>query len=166
MNFGKSGNSIKTGSGLFEQMEVANTMYYNNFSLKLIEDALYELSAAKLDFGDRYFVIKTGERGASQFHKEVLKTVSGWTQFVLDNSSMGVVQKTQSNLHTNALSAGFQFVEFKAPNGVRVKIDVDPWYDDPVRNKVQHPNGGPAFSYRYDIMYIGTMDQPKDYWAS
>lgn len=25
-----------------------------------------------------------------------------------------------------------------------------------------HPNGGPAFSYRYDIMYIGTMDQPKD----
>lgn len=129
MNFGKSGNVIKTGAGLFEQMEVANTMYYNNFSLKLIEDALYELSAAKLDFGDRYFVIKTGERGAAQFHKEVLKTVSGWTQFVLDNSSMGVVQKTQSNLHTNALSAGFQFVEFKAPNGVRVKIDVDPWYD-------------------------------------
>ena len=42
-------------------MEVANTMYYNNFSLKLIEDALYELSAAKLDFGDRYFLIKTGK---------------------------------------------------------------------------------------------------------
>lgn len=61
MNFGKSGSAIKTGSGLFEQMEVANTMYYNNFSLKLIEDALYELSAAKLDFGDRYFVIKTGK---------------------------------------------------------------------------------------------------------
>ena len=44
-------------------MEVANTMYYNNFSLKLIEDALYELSAAKLDFGERYFLIRTGERG-------------------------------------------------------------------------------------------------------
>lgn len=66
------------------------------------------------------------ERGATQFHKEVLKTVSGWTQFVLDNSSIGVVQKTQSKLHQNALSAGFQFVEYKAPNGVRVKLDVDP----------------------------------------
>ena len=44
-------------------MEVANTMYYNNFSLKLIEDALYELSAAKLGFGERYFLIRTGERG-------------------------------------------------------------------------------------------------------
>ena len=135
MNFGKSGNVIKTGAGLFEQMEVANTMYYNTFSLKLLEDALYELSASKLDYGDRYFLIKTGERGALQFHKEVLKTVSGWTQFVLDNRSIGVVQKTQSQLHDNALSAGFQFVEYKAPNGVRVKLDVDPFYDDPVRNK-------------------------------
>ena len=161
MNFGKSGNVIKTGAGLFEQMEVANTMYYNTFSLKLLEDALYELSASKLDFGDRYFLIKTGERGAIQFHKEVLKTVSGWTQFVLDNSSIGVIQKTQSKLHQNSLSAGFQFVEYKAPNGVRVKIDVDPFYDDPVRNKILHPNGGVAFSYRYDIMYIGTMDQPN-----
>ena len=161
MNFGKSGNVIKTGAGLFEQMEVSNTMYYNTFSLKLLEDALYELSAAKLDFGDRYFLIKTGERGAINFHKEVLKTVSGWTQFVLDNNSIGVVQKTQSQLHTNSLSAGFQFVEYKAPNGVRVKIDVDPFYDDPVRNKIQHPNGGVAMSYRYDIMYIGTMDQPN-----
>lgn len=161
LNFGKSGNVIKTGAGLFEQMEVGNTMYYNTFSLKLLEDALYELSAAKLDFGERYFIIKTGERGAIQFHKAILNTVSGWTQFVLDNSSVGVVQKTQSNLHTNALSAGFQFVEYKAPNGVRVKIDVDPYYDDPVRNKVLHPNGGVAFSYRYDIMYIGSQEQPN-----
>lgn len=161
MNFGKSGTVIKTGAGYFEQAEVANTMYYNVFSLKLIEDALYELSASKLDFGDRTFIIKTGERGAIQFHKAVLQTISGWTQFMLDNNSIGVIEKTQSTLHPNALSAGFQFVEFKAPNGVRVKIDVDPFYDDPVRNKIQSPLGGPAFSYRYDIMYIGTMDQPN-----
>lgn len=160
MNFGKSGNVIKTGAGLYEQMEVANTMYYNTFSLKLLEDALYELSAAKLDFGDRYFVIKTGERGAIQFHKAVLNAVSGWTQFVTDGNA-AIIKKTSSNLHSNALSAGFQFVEYLAPNGVRVKVDVDPYYDDVVRNKVIHPNGGVAMSYRYDIMYIGTMDQPN-----
>ena len=79
----------------------------------------------------------------------------------MDNSSLGVVQKAQSKLHDNALSAGFQSVEYKAPNNVRVKIDVDPYYDDPIRNKIQHPLGGPAFSYRYDIMDIGTMDQPN-----
>lgn len=160
-NVGKSGGVIKTGAGIFEQSEVSNTMFYNKFSLGLLEDALYELSAAKLDFGDRYFVINTGERGAIQFHKAVLTTVSGWTQFVLDNSSLKVVEKTQSNLHSNALSAGYQFVEYKAPNGVRIKVNVDPFYDDPVRNKILHPDGGVAMSYRYDIWYIGTMDQPN-----
>ena len=162
MNMGKSGNMIKTGAGLYEQMEVANTFFYNTFSIKLIEDALYELSAAKLGMGkDRYFLIKTGERGAIQFHKAVLQTISGWTQFTINGDQLGVVQKTNSPLHTNALAAGFQFVEYMGPNGVRVKIDVDPYYDDPVRNKIQHPLGGPAFSYRYDIMDIGTMDQPN-----
>ena len=162
LNIGFSGNVLKTGAGLFEQMEVANTFYYNEFSLKLIEDALYELSAAKLSMGnERYFVIYTGERGAIQFHKSVLREISGWTQFTLNGDQLGIVQKTTSPLHSNALAAGFQFVEYMAPNGVRVKIEVDPWYDDPVRNKIQHPAGGPAFSYRYDIMDIGTMDQPN-----
>lgn len=161
MNFGKSGNVIKTGAGIFEQTEVANTMYYNTFSLKLLEDALYELSASKLSMSDRLFIIKTGERGAILFHKAVLQTISGWTTFVLDNNSTRVVEKTQSKLHSNALSAGFQFVEYKAPNGVRVRLDVDPFYDDPVRNKIIHPMGGPAMSYRFDIWYIGTMDQPN-----
>jgi hypothetical protein len=162
LNFGKSGEAIRTGAGLYEQMEVSNTMFYNDFSLKLIEDALYELSAAKLGFGERTFVLKTGERGATQFHKAVLDTVSGWQAFITTNSdAVGMVQKTNSPLHNTALSAGFQFVEFRAPNGVTVKVDVDPYYDDPVRNKVMHPNGGPAFSYRYDIFDIGTMDQPN-----
>lgn len=142
-------------------MEVSNTMPYNTFSLKLIEDALYELSAAKLDLKDRTFVIKTGERGAIQFHKAVLDTVSGWSVFQINGDQVGMVRKTSSPLHENALSAGFQFVEFQAPNGVKVKVEVDPYYDDPVRNKIMHPNGGPAFSYRYDIFDIGTMDQPN-----
>lgn len=133
MDFDKSGEVLKMGAGLFEQMEVSNTMPYNTFSLKLIEDALYELSASKLDFGDRTFIIKTGERGALQFHKAVLDTVSGWTAFQVNADNLGMIRKTQSPLHDNALSAGFQFVEFLAPNGVKVKIDVDPMYDNPVR---------------------------------
>jgi hypothetical protein len=81
--------------------------------------------------------------------------------FILDNSSTGVVQKVSSPLHQNALAAGYQYTEFRAPNNITVSLDVDPLYDDIVRNKIQHPNGGPAMSYRYDIMYMGTMDQPN-----
>ena len=160
-NIGKSGNVIKTGAGLYEQMEVANTIYYNVFSLKLIEEALYDLSYGELDLKNRVFLMRTGEKGAIQFHKEILKEVSGWSMFTLNGDALSVVQKADSPLHQNALKAGFQFVEYMAPNGVTLKLEVDPYYDDPVRNKIQHPLGGPAFSYRYDIMDIGTMDQPN-----
>lgn len=161
MNFGKSGNVIKQGAGLREQMEISNTIYYNVFSLKLIEDALYQLSAAKLEMGDRTFILKTGERGAAQFSTAVLNIVSGWAAFTINAAELGMIQKTQSPLHQNALSAGFQFVEFRAPNGVIVKVEVDTLYDDEVRNKIRHPLGGVAESYRYDILYVGTTDQPN-----
>lgn len=161
MNIGKSGEAIRTGAGLLEQMEVANTTYYNTFSLKLLEDALYNLSASKLDMGERYFVIRTGEMGAIQFHRAVLDVVSGWQAFQINADNLGVVQKTSSPLHKNSLAVGFQFTEFMAPNGVRVKVEVDPWYDDPVRNKIMHYKGGVAMSYRYDIFDIGSMDQPN-----
>lgn len=62
-NIGKSGEVIRTGDGILAQMKYGNTFYYNTFSLKMLEDALYELSAAKLDMGDRTFVIRTGEQG-------------------------------------------------------------------------------------------------------
>ena len=162
LNIGKSGEVIRMGAGLYQQMEVSNTSYYNTFSLKEIENALYELSAANLDMKDRTFILKTGERGAAQFHKAVLDTVSGWTAFTTINAdALGIVKKVQSPLHETSLAAGFQFVEFQAPNGVKVKVDVDPYYDDPYRNKIMHHNGGPAFSYRYDIFDIGSMSQPN-----
>lgn len=161
LNYGDSGNVIRSGSGIFEQTEVANIRYYNKFSLKLLEDALLEISTSKLGMKDRVFTLNTGQRGAVQFHKAVLDEVSGWTVFTLDNSSVGAVQKTTSPLHTNALSAGFQFTEYKAPNGIVVKLNVDDFYDDPVRNKVLHKDGGVAMSYRYDIWSLGTPEQPN-----
>ena len=160
-NYGVSGEVIKSGSGLYEQMEAGNIQYYNKFSLKLLEDALYQISASKLDFKQRKFILRTGEYGAIQFHKAVLETTSGWTQFVLDNSSTRVIERTQNKLHSNALTAGFQFTEYKGPNGVIISVEVDPMYDDPVRNKILHPNGGVANSYRYDIFDMGSMEQPN-----
>lgn len=161
LNFGKSGNVLSMGAGLREQMEMSNVTYYNTFSLRLIENALYELSTNKLGFKDRVFVMRTGERGAAQFSKAVLNTVSGWTAFTINADNLGMVKKVTSPLHENSLSAGFQFTEFRAPNGIVLRVEVDPFYDDNVRNKIQHPDGGVANSYRYDILYIGTMDQPN-----
>ena len=160
-NIGKSGEVIRMGDGLLAQMKYGNTYYYNDFSLKMLEDALYELSAAKLDFGQRTFVIRTGEQGAILFHNAVRNSLSGWQEFQINADNLGMVRKTTSPLNKNALAAGFQFTEFSAPNGVVVKLEVDNFYDDPVRNKQLDANGHPAMSSRFDIMYIGTMDQPN-----
>lgn len=161
MNYGKSGNILAMGAGIREQTEMANVTYYNKFSLKLLEDALFAISTNKLGLNNRTFIMRTGERGAMLFHKAILNDVSGWQAFQLNGDNLGVVKKTNSPLHNTALSAGFQFTEYHASNGVVLKLEIDPMYDDLVRNKIMHPDGGPAESYRFDITYIGTQEQPN-----
>lgn len=163
-NRGKSGFYIKQGSGIREQIEQSNTYIYSSFSIKLIEDVLYSLSESKLSMNDRMFVMRTGERGAVQFHKAVADVASGWSVQGAIQPTDGnpqVISKVSSPLHSNALAAGMQFVEWRAPNGVVLKLEIDPLYDDRERNKIMHPNGGVAESYRYDIMYIGTTEEPN-----
>lgn len=162
-DFGKSGNVIKMGAGIREQMSYGNVVYYNKFDLKLLEKALVDLSVSKLDMKDRKFILRTGEYGAIQFNKAVLDVVSGWSAFsyLRGSDQPGIISKANSNLHQTALTAGFQFVGYRAPNNVEVFLEVDPFYDDPVRNKVPHPDGGVTESYRYDILYIGSTEEPN-----
>lgn len=159
LNKGKSGIEIKGGSGIREQIEVSNTVFYNRFSIRLLEDMLFELSEGKLDFMERKFMLRTGERGAVQFHRAITAEASGWRNLTDMNPS--TIMKTSSPLHMNAFKGGFQFTEYMAPNNVHVMLEVDPMYDDKVRNKLLHPDGGVAESYRYDILYIGSMEEPN-----
>jgi hypothetical protein len=161
LNKGNSNIEIKAGSGIREQMEVSNTTTYNRFSIRLLEDLLSELSEGKLDWNQRKFMLRTGERGAAQFHRAVAEIASGWASLGFDNTNSNAIKQVSSKFHDNAFSAGFQFTEWRAPNNIHVMLEVDPMYDDKVRNKVLHPDGGVAESYRYDILYIGSMEEPN-----
>lgn len=157
-NKSREGFEIKQGAGIRQQMEISNVAYYNEFSIALIEDMLSELSEGKLSIDDRHFVLRTGERGAIQFHKAVMQEISGWASLGFDNTGTNRIQSTSSPLHSNAYKAGVQFTEWMAPNGVRITLEVDAMYDDKIRNKIVHTQGGVAESYRYDILDIGTTD--------
>lgn len=159
LNTGKSGFKIESGSGIREQMDVSNIVLYNDFSLRILEDMLHELSEGKLSFSERVFVLRTGERGAAQFSRAVQKEGTAWT--ILTQNNPAVYQSTSSQLHSNAFKAGYQFVEYEFANSIRVMLEVDPMYDDKVRNKILHPDGGVAESYRYDILYIGSTEEPN-----
>ena len=153
----KTNLALKMGSGFREQMEVSNVVFYNKFSIELVESMLSDLSYSKLAMSNRRFILKTGEKGAIQFHKAVQATASGWTALISDGNA-SVISTTTSELHQNALKAGYQFVEFHSPNGVILRVEVDPIYDDPIRNKLKYKDGL-AESYRYDIYYIGDKDE-------
>ena len=49
-----------------------------------------------------------------------------------------------------------QFVKFADINGIRFEFIHIPWYDDQVRFKQYHPDGGLVESYRLTIMDFGT----------
>lgn len=157
-----SGRASAEGAGFREQMEVANTYYTSDFDIDFLTSVLTDLSESKLDFTDRLFIMKTGERGAIKFHKKAADKLSGYvaSEFMgSTGNNPAVVSTVQSELHSNTIGFGYQIVEYRAPNGVILRVEVDPIYDDKERNKKDHPEGGKAESYRYDIFYIGNADK-------
>lgn len=155
-NVGKSGNVKKQGAGLRQQMESANTVAYSVFNIDFLLDVLLELSEGKLPTDKREFVMMTGERGAVQFHKAIEDYSQLFTP--LRNDTRMYSAGSNGNGALMPLGYGGQFIEYLGPQGIKVSLKVHSLYDDRERNKVYHPDGGVAESYRYDIMDVGTSD--------
>lgn len=162
-NIGKSGNVIKVGAAIFQQMEYGNVTYYNDFSLKLLEEAISAVRP-KGNYNKGFdVVLQTGMHGALLFNKAVDDRVSGWTKFQFNGDQLGVLKKTSADFtgKTQALSAGYQFTEYLSPMGISIKLMVMPYYDDIEHDKIQHHLGGSAYSYIFDIFDMGSEQEPN-----
>jgi hypothetical protein len=154
-NYGKSGFIKKQGAGIRQQMEASNTSFYNDFTIDYLLDVLLDLSEGKLPSDKREFVLRTGERGAVQFHKALE-----------EHSQLFTPLRNESRMYSagghDGVKMGYgyggQFVEYMGPQGIKVSLSIDSLYDDRERNKIMHPEGGVAESYRYDILDVGTTD--------
>jgi hypothetical protein len=155
-NFGKSGHIKKQGAGIRQQMESSNTAFYSDFSIEYLLDILLDLSEGKLPGDKREFVLRTGERGAVQFHK----ALEANAQLFQPLRNQDRMYKTSGDSVMAKMGYGYggQFVEYVGPQGIKVNLSVDSLYDDRERNKIYHPDGGVAESYRYDILDVGTSD--------
>lgn len=149
---GQSDYSIVEGAGIRQQMEAANSSFYNVFDIEELSSRLLDLSEGKLKTDERGFILRTGERGAYEFHKS-LENFSRLFTPLFNQDRMYKVNQSGFQL---GLGYGGQFLEFKGPNGIKVNLSIDSMYDDRNRNKLEHPNGGVVESYRYDIFDIGT----------
>ncbi len=150
-NKGESGNTIRTGFGLYEQMDGGNLLFYNDFDLDMLSDFALDMSVGKLPEDQRDFVLSTGERGLYKFHKAAQEKFASYP---------GIYNENHIKMNpdgTASLNEG-QYMSYTFVNGIKFKVMLDPMKDDPIRNKIIHPEGGLASSYQYDIWDIGTTN--------
>lgn len=148
-NIGESGFEIRAGFGLYEQMSPSNIFYYNSFDVDWLTEIAIGLSVGKLPEDQRRFVLSTGEYGMFQFHQAVEAKASSWTPNF---------NQDRITISGNKMTYRGQFLEYRAVNGIVFELMHDPRKDDPVRNKLMHPQGGLASSREYDLFDFGTAN--------
>ena len=147
---GESGNTIRAGFGLIEQMDGGNLMFYNHLDLNSLTDFAMQMSVGKLKEDSRKFVLSTGEYGLYEFHKAASDKASGIRYLESDHH----FKKADGSI---VLDEG-QIAKYVSVNGIEFNVVLDPMKDDPVRNKILHPQGGLVSSRIYDIWDVGTSN--------
>lgn len=163
-NFGLSGLPNKQGAGFRQLMEMGNIIYYDRFSIKLLENVFSNMFSGKVDFRNRKVVVRTGEEGAKLISREAKKEASGWLP-LFSASAPSYFSKGGSTDFTpngNGMTiTNYQVTRWISSNGLDVTIMIDSSKDDKTTNKIMHPNGGTAESYRMDCFYAGNEDEPN-----
>jgi hypothetical protein len=148
---GKSGNVVKMGAGIRQQMESSNYFGYSDFNIEKFTEMLLDLSVGKIVMGQREVTVLTGEWGMYQFSKALEY-----------HSTLYTPNRTESRIGMGSdgkMSYKGQFLDYTGPNGIKVNIMHDALKDDFERNKLFMPGKpGLAESYVYDILNMGTGD--------
>jgi hypothetical protein len=122
--FAKSGQIIRSGSGIDEQLNASNITSVNELTEDVLRDMLNTVCRWNKDADKRRMTIFTGMGGMIAFHKAMVKSMG---------AVVGLVQEAGnfvSKLQGNELSYGAQFIEYKGFNGSSVRIVHLPYFDD------------------------------------
>ncbi len=154
---GTSGNVIEAGMGIREQISPSSKHYFDTLTWETLVNTLLELSIGKDPMDQRHFVIGTGTYGLQYLH-DMIATYLGANDYQwLGDQTGRAFSWDGDNLH---LKTG-QFKGFATISGLKVSFMHIDHYDDNIRNKLRHPNGGPAESYRMTIMNMGSKSEPN-----
>lgn len=144
-----NGFVLKQGAGLREQISPSYKFYYNTLTLDYLLEIMTNLSINILPEDEREFLIMTGERGMIQFHKLVEDKIG-----VL--IPLGDTERIKGSGQNKGL--GGQYKQFLGPQGIKITVAHMPQYDDPILNRMEHPDGGFTENYRMTIFNIGTSN--------
>lgn len=159
LDYDSNGYIKRTGPGFRQLAKDGHELLHNgNLTAQTIEDYLHGIFLNRLNASDRDVVISTGEGGIRLFHQILQDEANSF--LTVDNH---FISQATSNMvgATNPLAYGAQFTEFRAINGIRVRLMYDPMKDDPKYCKRKHPDN-PRYtvdSFRMDIYDLGKPDQ-------
>ena len=148
---GANGRPVRMGPGIQEQLEDSHQHRYSILTAKLIEEYLQDIFYSRVKPGKgRQIKGYTGEYGMLQFHR----AIQDWqakSSFIKNVEIY--TNKVQSDVHTNALEAGYQFVKYNMANGASLELIHNPLYDDREINfEIDEVTGFPIESQRITFL--------------
>jgi hypothetical protein len=148
---GANGRPVRMGPGIQEQLEDSHIHRYSHLNAKLIEEYLMDIFYGRVKPGKgRQIKGFTGEYGMLQFHRAIQdwQNKSGFIKNVEVYTN-----KVKSDLHTNAMEAGYQFVKYNMANGSSLELIHNPLYDDREINfEIDPVTGFPVESQRITFL--------------
>lgn len=148
---GANGRPVRMGAGIQEQLEDSHVHRYSHLTAKLIEEYLQDIFYSRVKPGQgRQIKGYTGEYGMIQFHRAIQdwQNKSGFIKNV-----EVYTDKVKSDVHTNALQAGYQFVKYNMANGASLELVHNPLYDDREINfEIDPVTGFPMESQRITFL--------------
>lgn len=146
-----NGRPYETGPGLQEQLEDGHNHGYNVLSAPLIQDYLMDIFYGRVKPGSgRHVEGFSGEFGMLNFH-EALNDMVNKSGFIRNVDVY--VKSDKSDLHSNALQVGYQYVRFNMANGSSLKLNHLLVYDNlEIHNDYDEITGKPIESQRISFL--------------
>ena len=174
VDFGKSGNVIRTGNGIMAQMEAGRTIYYSgNFNIDdFVNQLLAIFTKGNVPISERKIVVVTGQYGMTMASRAINKTTNGFVRtginglnFEIDAQNAGLISKTNSDVTSHAFQyAEGMYTKYIGPMGLEIEFVCDMSLDDPVRNKIVAPDGQGLLSSRcFYVFDMGSSTEPNIY---
>lgn len=133
---GPDGYSQKTGPGIRQQLKDSWIQYFSGpLSVSMLQDYLLNIFFGRTDESNRGVTIMTGQLGAILFHNALAAVANGF--LTVDSHFIRSASNPASS--TPGLAYGAQFVEYTGPLGIKVRLMMNPLYDDLRYCKRFHP---------------------------
>lgn len=156
---GPDGFWVKTGPGVREQMKDGHTEYYNGpLTTTRLKNYLLDIYFAREDASSRDIIGLTGTLGSIMFHDMLASDAASFLQ--VDTN----FTRKMSDTPTRSLSFGAQYKEYQGPEGIKVKLKLNPIYDSRRWCKRKHPTftNYPIDSTRITFMDFGSNMDGED----